>query len=266
MFLLQRDVGKYSTDYLYSTDSALLGVRGLYNFGADPRVGPASPEEVEIMIPESSSGAVPSVGVAAAGKKAAGPKGRFSAGAEVYYGLLNKSGGVSTGIRFTTLPGHTGFPYTMTLTLNPLMGNLSSTYAVKASSSLALCSRFDFNVYSYESELQLGMELWRRRRKSEDDLEWVYRKLKTPGIGGWGESVVSKIAEPAVQGLGLGSEAKDDKDTSGVLKARVNQDWGIGLLWEGRVKELLYTCGLVVDLRRREQIFRGVGLEVQYSS
>ena len=168
-----------------------------------------------------------------------GLHGRFSAGAELYYGLLNKSGGVSTGIRFATLPRHTGFPYTMTLTLNPLMGNLSSTYAVKASPSLALCSRFDFNVYSYESDLQLGMELWRRRRK-HDGLDWVYTKL--------------------------GIKRKEDDDVAGVLKARMNQDWGLGVLWEGKVKDLLYTCGVTMDFRRRDSPFKAVGLELQYSS
>ena len=65
---------------------------------------------------------------------------------------------------------------------------------------------------------------------------------------------------------GREGEADEDADTAGVLKAKVNQDWGISLLWEGRIKELLYTAGVVVDLKRRDQIFRGVGLEVQYSS
>ena len=266
LFLLQRDVGKYSTEYLYSTDSALLGVRGLYNFGADPREGPASPEEAELLRAGPPTGAAPTGGVGIlGGSKASEAKGRFSAGAEVYYGLLNKSGGMSTGIRFTTLPSHSGFPYTMTLTLNPLMGNLSSMYAVKASPSLALCSRFDFNVYSYESEFQVGMELWRRRRKSEKDLEWLHKKLEMPGVGGWGEGVVADLVRPGLETLD-GPAGYEDKDTAGVLKARVNQDWGIGLLWEGKVKELMYSCGLVVDLKRRERIFRGVGLEVQYSS
>lgn len=190
-----------------------------------------------------------------------GRNGRFSAGAEMYYGLLNKSGGMSTGIRFTTLPSHSGFPYTMTLTLNPLMGNLSSTYAVKAGRSLALCSQFDFNFYSYESELQVGMELWRRRSVPLDNFQWVHRKLQKSE--GW---VVSKSIPV------LGDKVRDvedeysDGNTPGVLKARVNQDWGIGFLWEGRIKELLYTCGVNIDIKRREQIFRGVGLEIQYSS
>lgn len=220
--LLQNDVGKYSTEYMYSTDSALMGVRGLYNFGPDPRNAPTEPTCVGQVDPVH---------------------GRFSAGAELYYGLLNKSGGISTGLRFTTLPNHQGFPYTMTLTLNPLMGNLSSTYAVKAGSSLALCSRFDFNFYSYESDLQLGCELWRRRNTT--DIDWAVKKLRPD----WRQRPISP-----------------DDDVSGVLKARVNQDWHVGVLWEGRIKELLFTLGASLDLKKREHIFRSVGLELQYSS
>ena len=33
---LQYDAAKHNTEYIYSTDSALLGVRGLYNFGPEP--------------------------------------------------------------------------------------------------------------------------------------------------------------------------------------------------------------------------------------
>ena len=119
------------------------------------------------------------------------------------------------------------------------MGNLSCTYAVRASPSLALCSRFDFNVYSYESDLQLGLELWRRRREP-DARDWVHAKL--------------------------GGKRDGDGGVAGVLKARVNQDWAVGVLWEGRLKHLLYTCGVSLDCRRRESPFRAVGLELQYSS
>jgi distribution and morphology protein 10 len=35
--LHQYDVGKYSAETLYSTDGGLIGLRGLYNFGPDPR-------------------------------------------------------------------------------------------------------------------------------------------------------------------------------------------------------------------------------------
>lgn len=270
LFLLSQDRAKYSTEYVYSTDSALLGLRALYNFGPDPRDKNATSAAAEVF-----------------GNKSYKPRGRFSAGAELYYGILNKSGGVSTGFRFSTLPQHTGFPYTMSLTVNPLMGNLTSAYAVKAGSDLTLCSKFDFNVYSYESGFQIGMELWKRKAiEAEEDLAWAYEKLSRPGVGGWGEpKLMSK--QKLQQGLDSGEatikngpvhlsdmervkeEASinfDDVKTAGVLKARVNQDGQIGILWEGRLKELLYTFGVNVDFKKRDQIFTGVGLQIQYSS
>jgi distribution and morphology protein 10 len=222
----QYDVGKYSTETLYSTDGGLLGIKGLYNFGPDPRKDIGEP-----ITPRTEDRFY----------------GRFSAGAEAYYGTLNKSGGMSVGGRFATLPAHNGIPLTATLTLNPLMGNISATYAVKAGQRLSLCSRFDFNVYSYESGLILGLELWRmkrpflkpRERSFEAKMEW-------------------RLDEEPVE--------KEPEEVAGVLKARIDQNYKIGVVWEGRVKDLLFSLGSSFDMRRREQPFRTLGLEVQYSS
>ena len=239
-------------------------MRGLYNFGPDPRDASTSPQTN-----------TPSEDSLTSSLRA---NGRFSAGAELYYGILNKSGGMSTGFRFATLPQHTCFPYTMTLTVNPLMGNLTSTYALKAGRHLALCSRFDFNVYSYESGFQVGMELWRKRqREPREDREWAYRKLRAPGRSGWGEPVLveTRVDERLRQeglgaGLNPGPEESlagfENENTAGVLKARLNGDGEVRVLWEGKLKELLYWCGVHVDVKQREQIFRGVGLQLQYSS
>lgn len=219
--LLQHDMGKYSTEYLYSTDSALLGFRGLYNFGYDPREGirPDSPPEHML--------------------------GRLSAGGELYYGVLNKSGGVSGGLRFTTLPRHTGFPYTMTLTLNPLMGGLASSYAVKAGQNLALCSQFDFNFYSYESDVRIGFEFWKLRQNSS--AEWASKMIRSD----WKQG---------------GTSAREDEDVAGVLRVRWDPNWNIGLVWEGRIREMLFSLGVNIDMQRREQIFRAVGVELSFSS
>lgn len=250
-------------------------MRGLYNFGPDPRTlfpSLSSPPPAASQPPTISAlSPTPSTIATQPAPHPTANAGRFSAGFELYYGLLNQSGGMSTGIRFATLPTHAGFPYTMTLTLNPLMGNLSSTYAVKAARALTLCSRFDFNVYSYESELVVGMELWRRRRRrrkgweerdGEGELGWVYRKLRLGGWEGDGEKGTGREEEAKR----MGRQGGDDDDVTGVLKARVDQDWNVGVLWEGRVKELLYSCGASVDLTGREKMFRGVGVELMYSS
>jgi distribution and morphology protein 10 len=91
---------------------------------------------------------------------------------------------VSTGVRFTTLPDATppsfqlpsgipplaskspylsGPPTTMTAVFNPMMGHLSGAYASRVARNLTLGSRFDFNIYSYESEWTMGLEWWLRR-------------------------------------------------------------------------------------------------------
>jgi distribution and morphology protein 10 len=74
--MLQHDVGKWSTEYLYSTDVGLVGVRGLYNFNRD--IQDANTTSAIEKAKEKSSEKV---------------IGRFSAGAELYYGILNKSAG-----------------------------------------------------------------------------------------------------------------------------------------------------------------------------
>ncbi|KAF3930588.1 hypothetical protein ABW19_dt0204549 [Dactylella cylindrospora] len=223
--LLQQDNGKYSTEYLYSTDVALIGVRGLYNFGLDPRK------------------ALPGAAALDSGKIA----GRFSAGAEVYYGILNKSGGMSTAFRYTTLQSNTGSPLTMTLTVNPVMGHFQASYAIKAGKGAVFCSRYDFNIYSYESDLVLGCEIWRK---------------KEPAIG------VSETVngEESLQPESFPIKVGEDEPITSVLKARVTQNFNIGLLWEGRFKQLLFSIGSNIDLKRREQPFRTVGVEIQYNS
>ena len=226
---LQNDYGKYSTEYLYSTDSSLLGFRALYNFGYDPRM-PIDEQHVTHVPPRHPWDH---------------QNGRLSAGAEAYFSPINKSGGMSTGLRFTTLPVHTGFPYTMTLTLNPLMGNLSSTYAVKAGSNLALCSRFDFNFYSYESDTCLGLELYQRAAPQPPSAEtsWARALFRS----GW--------EKPPVE-----------DDVSSVLKARMSDKGKVGLVWEGRIKELLVSLGAGLDLKKRDRVVSTVGLEIRYSS
>lgn len=242
---LQYDAAKHCTEYIYSTDGALLGVRGLYNFGstlAYDNNGSSDTSSYTTALTRSDL-AAPRLR-----PTSSQPHGRFSVGGEVYYGLLNKSGGISTGLRFSTLPSHTGFPYTMTLTLNPLMGSLSGTYSVCASPMLALSSRFDFNVYSYESELQVGTELWRRKPIASQE-----GSLTSAGK----ESTASADLSHGTTGV--------SDDSSGCAKARIDQRGGVAILWEGRIKELLYTCGMTMDLRGGENMFRGVGVEVQYS-
>lgn len=236
---LSHDTGKYSNEYLFSTDNALFGWRGLWNFGPDPRYTRDVPPPLSLL----------------------------SAGAEAYYSPISSLIGMSTGLRFTTLPAATEiqqssspsntrtpistFPYTLTLTLAPIVGSLSTTYSLRASPNLAFSSRFGFNVYSWESEMVAGCELWRQTKKSssssDDDLEWARRKMRMHdfGVSLPGSPASPLLEDPARPEGPVGSSAHNEAETSdSVIKLRIDQSWNVRLLWEGRVKELLVSAGV----------------------
>lgn len=231
---LSHDTGTFSNEYLFSTDNALFGWRGLWNIGLDPTPGKASTDRVSLL----------------------------SAGAEAYYSPVSSLVGLSTGLKFTTLPAATrtptpsssssspgggpgpisSFPYTLTLTLTPLTGSLSTTYSVRASPNLAFSSRFGFNVYSWESEMVAGCELWRKsprahlpKPEADDGLDWARRKM---GI------IKSVAAEKTATAAAAASQIGDEDEGDSVVKIRVDQSWNVRLLWEGRVKSLLVTAGV----------------------
>lgn len=111
---------------------------------------------------------------------------------------------VSGGLRFTTLPDATPPsasaqtlssetdpsscplpsqpPTTITAIFNPIVGHISSAYAARVSRDLSLCSRFDFNVYSYESDWSLGAEWWTRRKQLKNSAPPVVSDLSSPSM------------------------------------------------------------------------------------
>ncbi|KAH9898973.1 hypothetical protein F4778DRAFT_180601 [Xylariomycetidae sp. FL2044] len=300
--MLQYDKGRYEVEGLASSDGGLMGVRGLYNFGGDITKSRAAAAN-------SSNEQANGVGLGSGEKERI--YGRFSTGAELYYGTLNKSGGMSLGARFATLPAHQGTPLTATITINPLMGNISWSYAVMAGRNCSLATKMDFNVYSYESDWVVGMELWRKKgawtvneedrepaapptptrpeRSFQAKMEWRLdpkppaavdipeKVLPVPEVvtkpNRKERSFAAKMAwrsdEPSVENL-MTARIKEDENEedqySGVLKARLDQHWRVGLLWEGRIKSLLFSLGSGIDLGRLDSPFRTLGLEVQFSS
>lgn len=237
---LSHDTGKYSNEYLFSTDNSLFGWRGLWNFGPDPRT-----QHHHAAAPPAPS--------------------LLSAGAEAYYSPVSSLVGMSTGLRFSTLPAATSngspgspaaaaaatttpistFPYTLTLTLTPLTGSLSTTYSLSASPNLSFSSRFGFNVYSWESEMVAGCEVWRQTKArrgahgdEDDGLEWARRKMRMTEF--------APRPNPEEEREHEFERETSDADETGesVLKIRVDQAWNVRLLWEGRVKELLVSAGV----------------------
>ncbi|CAO3663778.1 unnamed protein product [Umbelopsis vinacea] len=215
----QRDIGRHCTEFSYTTDDGLLGLRGLYNFGHDRFAS-----------------------------------GQWSAGAELYYGILDKSGGFSTGLRYQTLPTSSAPPISVTYTLNPIVGHMSTAYVAQVSDELVLCSRFEFSIYSYESDLALGFE-WRSthdtiaKMKLEEGVKSVEQYMAETN-----KTLISDVIE----------ESEEVAKLEGLVKARVGFSQGIALMWEGRFKNLLFSLGLTADLSHRSNPIRSVGLELQY--
>jgi hypothetical protein len=67
---------------------------------------------------------------------------------------------VSTGLRYRTNPSSssTTTPINVTYTLNPIVGHMTTAYVAQVSENLSMCSRFEFSIYSYESDLAVGFE------------------------------------------------------------------------------------------------------------
>ncbi|KAM9934836.1 hypothetical protein OXX80_005574 [Metschnikowia pulcherrima] len=132
---LQENSPRYSREYIYSTNEALMGFRCLYNVGTSQRIQNVA------ALPKFDNSAV-------------------SVGAEVWYAASSMSPGLSTALRYSTRSTSTGKPLTMTLSCNPILGHVSSTYNVKTSVSSTVCSKYDFNWFSYASNLSIGFELF----------------------------------------------------------------------------------------------------------
>ncbi|KAF8211334.1 mitochondrial distribution and morphology protein 10 [Mycena galopus ATCC 62051] len=260
---LQHDVGKWCTEYTYSADDSMWGVRVLHNFG---KLG--GPVETSEDPDKNNSVIAGGAGLKRVDEEEAvvgGLKGRYSAGAELYFSAKERSAGVSTGFRFTTLPdatppsfqlsgppSSTPFssvskgppsqpPTTITALFNPMLGHMSGAYSARVSRDLSLSSRFDFNVYSYESEWTMGAEWWMRSAQSSEDPD-----------------------DDAIPILPLSDEPKGE--IIGVVKARASTNNDVSLMWEGRLRNMLVSLGVVSDFTNRTKPIRAIGLELSYFS
>jgi len=261
MLSLQHDVGKWCTEYNYSAEDGMWGIRFLHNFGRlgippEPLgEGESAPSRVKIKRVDEEDAVE------------GGLKGRVSIGAELYFSAKEKSAGVSTGVRFTTLPDATPpsaqlpsvtspSPYpvsihqpptTVTCLFNPMLGHISTAYTAKTSRDLALSTRFDFNVYSFESEWTMGAEYWLRRKAHLEENENIPATSSE-------RLPLQPVCHPEPQ------------EIQGVIKAKISTNNDVSLLWEGRIRNMLVSLGLVSDLSSRAKPIKAIGLELSYFS
>lgn len=242
---LQYDAGKWCTEVSYTTDGELFGLRGLYNLSSHGSEGNIEHGEVFANKKEVTTNGIKASVVernefdeqsnSDDDDVVEALKGEWSIGAELYYGIREKNGGVSTGIRYRTLPQFSAqSPLTVTYLFNPFMGHMSAAFAAQVSEDLALCPRYEFNIYSYESDLTIGAEWW--QRESIDDVNAVSNE------------------SPELKG-----------DVQGVIKTTISTGKGITLLWEGRYRKTLFGIGLMANLKSGSPI-QSFGLQFQYFS
>jgi len=115
---------------------------------------------------------------------------------------------------------------------------MSAAFAAQVSDDLALCPRFEFNMYSYESDLLIGAEWWQRENEGENQ-----------------SSSDAANKNKSSQG-----------EVNGIVKATIGTSRGITILWEGRYGKTLFSLGLIADLTSKISPIRSIGLQFQYFS
>ncbi|KAJ9109376.1 Mitochondrial distribution and morphology protein 10 [Naganishia cerealis] len=233
----QKNTQRYSREVIYSTNDALVGFRGLYNIGSTPSWSPSPPNFDRSVV---------------------------SVGAELWYAARTMSPGLSTGLRYSTRSTSTGKPLTMTLACNPILGHISSTYTVKTSVASTFCSRYDFNLFSYASNLSLGFELFNFDKNAAVERN---PQLPTPTTNPSAskQNLINPIRDhsyyqttPSTNATTYQSSQTisdsfqklvNRSEFSSVVKVSTSlNDRLVRLLWEGRFKDFLVSSGVKVSL------------------
>lgn len=163
---IQHDTGQFSIEGLGSTDSALLGVRGLWNFGLSPpdysSVGTsqshrAGPLEAFTEFPSGLPLPPQLNPLSNYANRLASKPSLLSAGAEFYYSPFSHVIGLSTGLRFTTLAPHitpSAEPQTTTTPISnkPLAGTSASLLST-AGHTLLTPSNISHSSFPYTMTL-----------------------------------------------------------------------------------------------------------------
>ncbi|KAJ3217139.1 Mitochondrial distribution and morphology protein 10 [Clydaea vesicula] len=88
----------------------------------------------------------------------------WSTGCELYYTGKENSGGLSVGARYKQIY-EKNITSTVALILNPMMGHFSSAFTTSLKKNLIMSTKYDFNAYSYESDLGIGLEFGTEDKK-----------------------------------------------------------------------------------------------------
>lgn len=129
---------------------------------------------------------------------------------------------------------------------NPLMGHISAMYSLTTGGT-SFGSRFDFNGYSYVSELSIGCELWRSGETSDETSVKSNNEDEENSVKGDVEETHGPVFSSFKASTSLHAKS-------------------LKLLWEGRFKEVLVSAGVGLSFASRTPEFSQLGVSLQYSS
>ncbi|KAJ3133541.1 hypothetical protein HK100_004298 [Physocladia obscura] len=84
------------------------------------------------------------------------PYNNWSAGAEVIYTASENSGGISFGAKWVKVHER-GISSILTFLSNPMMGHWNTTYTATIRPNFVMATSYDFNTYSYNSDIAVGV-------------------------------------------------------------------------------------------------------------
>ncbi|TIB95624.1 hypothetical protein E3Q18_03614 [Wallemia mellicola] len=279
----QKDQGNYASELSYSVADGMASASSLFHFGL---IDKNYRENSESSISDNKVVSSKRIDDDPDGDGSTGLKGHFSLGGEIYASAQEKSAGVSTGLRFQTLPETQSPPTVLVALLSPITGYLSGTYSATIAKGLSVASRFEFNLYSYESVTTLGAE-WAIPRSRPDEDEYFDENLQEMVKPHPEEGTISLLnqgaASLAIQDvrhtnqntttksstpipLSASAAINENDPIQGYLKARMTTEKSITLQYAGRLKSMLVSLGLVADLSNPHKPVQSIGLELQYLS
>ena len=241
-----------SHEFLYLSNGALCGYRTMHNFLS-------APSKFNSSLYNNST---------------------LSLGGEVWLGLSARTPGCSTTLRYCTYATNTGRPLTLTFAFNPLFGHISSTYSAKTSSNSTFCARYDFNLYSTDSNLSLGCELWKRSSRANtrdtetpkhtvtfgenvgmiskivaentnNDIDDQQQRLLSDFSHTFSSSL-QKIDRERLAVENFESKLNNENFTSVWKLATSLRDKTLRLLWEGKFRGFLLSAGAELSLGNRD--------------
>ncbi|TRM68299.1 hypothetical protein BD626DRAFT_393878 [Schizophyllum amplum] len=296
---MYHDTGSWATDASYSAEDGMWGLRVLHNFA------PRAPEAAQARAADATDAPNSAPRARVDSEDAMGGlRGRFSVGAELYVSAREKSAGLSTGVRFTTLDVDPAQPPPPTLTntqpsdlftsptlapANPTPSTSSLTASPSASVMAAppssnfsqpptvLTALFNpmLGHLSAAYAARVGRDVALASRFGFN--VYSYESEWTVGVEWWLRKAADDVDEAhhphyRLTCIDLSSSPANmllpvpPGTLTGVVKARASTNRDLALLWEGRVRNMLVALGVVGDLGSRKSPIRAIGVELAYYS